>query len=35
MQIPTGISLAIIAAIMLIAVGASLLRPKRDFSQER
>ena len=29
MQIPTEISLAIIAAIMAIAVGASLLRPKR------
>jgi hypothetical protein len=28
MQIPTEISLAIIAVIMAIAVGASLLRPK-------
>ena len=28
MQVPTGISLAIIATIMSIAVGASLLRPK-------
>lgn len=28
MEIPTGISLAIIAAIMAVALGASLLRPK-------
>ncbi len=30
MQIPTGISLAIIAAIMTIAVGASMSRPKAN-----
>ena len=30
MQIPTEISLAIIAAIMLVAVGASMLPPKAD-----
>ena len=29
-EIPTGISLAIIAAIMAVAVGASLLRPKAE-----
>ena len=30
MQIPTEISLAIIAVIMLVAVGASILRPRAE-----
>jgi predicted tellurium resistance membrane protein TerC len=34
MQIPTEISLAIIAAIMAIAVGASLLWPKENLKRE-
>lgn len=35
MQIPTGVSLAIIAVIMAIAVGASMLRPREELKREQ